>query len=174
MRSSLRLIRASLLAAFIALAISSTAAADLWVGGAEADGEGGAYIGLMGDDLGLIIGAVFNSDYSDSDVRDYPVPHYDYTNLGKKRIGSLVSLDLAYRLIPSNYGSLWIAGGITVYEESEIARSNITGWLYKQNEDNVIRPDAGIYYELPISESVGLVAGAHTELGGNLGLSFRY
>lgn len=174
MHVTFRLPSTIMLAISLALAIINTAAADVWVGGAEADGEGGAYAGLMGDELGFIIGAVFDSDYSDSEIRDYPVPHSDYTELGKKRIGSLISLDVAYRLLPGRYGSLWIAGGFTFYEESEIARSNITGWLYKQNEDNVIRPDAGVYYHLPVNHSMGIIAGAHTELGGSLGLSFRY
>ena len=155
--------------------LAEPASADAWLLGGSADGEGSVFAAATGEQRwGFGIGGVFNGDYSENQVLDYPIPHFSFRDLGEQQVGGLLSLDILYELLPSEYGSLWVSGGFSTYEERRLVRSTATGLIYSQSESTTVVGDVGAYYELSVTEKVGLVAGVHTELGALGGLTFSF
>ncbi|KAF0285823.1 hypothetical protein BA899_01200 [Spiribacter sp. SSL99] len=158
----------------LCLGIPTYASADAWLLGGSADGEGSIFAAATGERWGFGVGGVFNGDYSEGEVLDYPIPHSSYFDLGEQQVGGLLSLDVLYELMPSEYGSLWISGGFSTYEERQLVRSRATGWIYSQSKSTTVVADAGLYYELGLTDRVGFVAAAHTELGVLGGLTLEF
>ena len=156
------------------IVLTGPASADVWLLGGSSDGEGSILAAATGDRWGFGVGGVFNGDYSESEILDYPIPHSSYFDLGEQQVGGLVSLDVLYELLPSDYGSIWVSGGFSTYEKRRLVRSRATGLIYSQSKSTTVVADAGAYYELGLTDRVGLIAGAHTQLGVLGGLSFQF
>jgi len=166
-----------LIASFVCLVLlclPSYAFADAWFLGGSSDGEGSIFAAATSDRWGFGVGGVFNGDYSEGEVRDYPIPHSSYFGLGEQQVGGLVSLDVLYELLPSDYGSIWVSAGFSTYEERRLVRSRATGLIYSQSKSTTVVADAGAYYELGLTDRIGLIVGGHTQLGVLGGLSFQF
>ncbi len=100
--------------------------------------------GGRGTHWGFEVGAINDGQYSSREVLDYPVPHNDYTLLGKYKIGGTYGIDVLYYPLNWSSMSIGVSVGVYFYEEAEIARSNVTGWLYRQTSEGNIEPAWGI------------------------------
>lgn len=83
------------------------------------------------------ISIIFNSQYSEDDFLDTPIPHTDYTDLGDKRIGNTFGFDYAKILnldILSGLPKPYVGGGLYFGEKARIVKSNVTGWLWAQDK----------------------------------------
>lgn len=143
----------------------------LWI---SAGTESGFSLGVRGESVGLEFGGKQTSEYLDSELLDYPVPHSDYSGLGRKRIGNMLGLDLLGFYNFSSWLSLYAGIGGYVQEIREVARSNVTGWLYTQSrgEDGEFAVSGGLQ-AFP-SEKLLLGIGFHNVRGviGQVGIRF--
>jgi hypothetical protein len=100
--------------------------------------EGGAYtvtntVNLL---FGLGLPFTINRDETPSNLRDYEVPHWNFTDLGTRRKGEEVGLYAKFGIAPIKNFGLFIfgTGGFTSGKEIRLAQSNITGWYYTEEE----------------------------------------
>jgi len=84
--------------------------------------------------IAIGLGFIFGDDVP-SDLLDYPVPHEDYTDLGKRQKGNEYGIFVKYglELIENNNLFIFGLGGCSFAEEVDLARSNVTGWYYEQS-----------------------------------------
>lgn len=108
--------------------------AALWLS-VGAENEVSFTLGGRGEHWGIEIGGIDDGDYSSYEVLDYPVPHDYYENLGTHKIDGTYGIDILYYFVNMKNLSAGMCIGLYSYEEAEIARSNATGWLYKQTSD---------------------------------------
>lgn len=159
----------------IALTPLTANAAGGWIVGGNKNGDASIALGLHEQRWGFLLGVILNADYQEDDVLDYPVPHGNYTNLGEHRIGNQYAIDATYKLLAGSRHSLTVTAGLGVYEKAEIARSNATGWLYNQGEaDSGWVAEGGLYYAYQGGKNLGVVLGAHSQLGAQAGLLFSF
>ena len=82
--------------AMCSASISSSYADGLFVSAGrapDADGGGASLaFAMVKGHVGYGLGFVFNSEFSNKDLLDYPVPHNSYRNLGTKRTGNAIGL----------------------------------------------------------------------------------
>lgn len=86
--------------------------------------------------FGIGVPFTLGRDDTPSDLLEYPVPHWDYTRLGKKDKGEETGLYAKFGIEPVNRTGVFLLvyGGATWGREIELARSNVTGWYYQQSE----------------------------------------
>lgn len=119
-------------------------------------------IGLSGaNNWGIDLGAIFNSEYATSDVLDYPVPHSDYTMIGEKYVGHTFGMDVLYFLSNSDSFRPYIGAGFYVDGKKQLARSNLTGFIYTQSDKSTTTASGEIGFR------------SKTVSGRILGLSFN-
>lgn len=99
-------------------------------------------LGIASEEWAFSMGFIFNSEYNDKDFQDTPIPHTDYENLGEKRIGTTIGMDVlrSFRIAESNF-SIFTGGGLYFSKTANLVRSNVTGWLWAQNKSQ--RMDLG-------------------------------
>jgi len=157
--------------------LATTAQAEAWVSLGRASGEGGGTSLSVGGkgagNWGFGVGFVFNSDYSDANVLDYPVPHTNYTNLGVKRTGNTIGLDGYYFFSSSNIRP-YVGLGIYSSERKEIARSNVTGWYYNQGDKSKVQGAGEIGLQAETQNGLVFGAGYHSIRGGNISLGWKF
>jgi hypothetical protein len=127
--------------------------ADNWISAGSAPSPSGGGFSLSigtktSDTFGWGLGIVFNGEIAGDDVLDYPVPHNDYTNLGRKRTGNTIGLDALW--FPTGEATWRPYGGLGLYygKRADIAQSNVTGWYYTQKEKSALQLGAelGVQY----------------------------
>lgn len=106
-----------------------------WLSVGEMDGNTGFAVGFRGVDLGIEIGGINESDYSSSDMYDYPVPHTDFTDLGRQKVDSAIGFDVLGFYNASKRLSFF--GGLGVYfqEYRRVAESNLSFLLYTESQE---------------------------------------
>jgi hypothetical protein len=76
---------------------------------------------------------IFTSDVP-AGTLDYPVPHSDYTSLGRRQNDEWgFYVETGLEVIKDKGIFLFGLGGLTFIEEIEVAQSNVTGWYYEQS-----------------------------------------
>jgi len=92
---------------------------------------------LEGHDSLFAFGAtfIFNNEGLPSDTLDYPCPHGDYTDLGWRRDIPELGLFGKYGLEVIKDTGLFVTvlGGLSMADETRLARSRATGWYYEQD-----------------------------------------
>lgn len=148
MRKSIAISAISLIALLL-LASPAFAGGYLSFGGG---GGGKAEAGNFSFDLGgfpanYLFGIGFTYIFSGdvpSDILEYPVPHSDYTSLGKRQndeYGFFMKGGL--EVIKNRQIFLFGLAGLTFVEEIELAQSNVTGWYYEQSSSTKSNGIAG-------------------------------
>jgi len=148
-----RIIAAACLAASITPAIAqgqhTGAYTALTIGKASGeDGGTSGAIGFYGPHFGFEVGMIGNSEFAEGDALDYPVPHNYYTSLGTKRVGNTFGIDGLFFLGNSNSWHPFVGIGVYFGEKAEIARSDVTGWLYTQSSKSKteVAGSVGLHY----------------------------
>lgn len=166
----------ALLAATLAMA-SWHVRADGWIsaGSAPASSGGGfslAVASKSSENFGWGLGIVFNGEIAGNDVLEYPVPHNNYTNLGTKRTGNAIGLDALW--FPAGASAWRPYAGLGFYydKRAEIARSNVTGWLYKQQEKSALNMGGELGLQYLTSGGTLWGMGYHTIRGGFLSVGW--
>ncbi len=78
-------------------------------------------------------GSVIFTNNIPANVLDYPVPHWDYTNLGTRQTNeSALFVKGGLEVIKNQGVFIFLLGGFSFLEKIQLARSNITGWYYTQ------------------------------------------
>ncbi len=69
-------------------------------------------------------------------TNEYPVPHWNFTDLGSKKKGEENGfyLKVGFEPIPSSDIFLFALGGYSYGEEVRLAQSNVTGWYYEESK----------------------------------------
>lgn len=156
---------------------NSLAQADTWIsaGSAPASSGGGfslAVASKKSEKFGWGLGIVFNGEIAGNNVLDYPVPHNNYTNLGTQRTGNAIGLDALW--FPAGESAWRPYAGMGLYydKRAEIARSNVTGWHYKQQEKSAVLMggELGMQYRTAGGTLWGM--GYHTIRGGFLSVGW--
>ncbi len=121
------------------------------------------------------LGLVLNSEFSNKDLLDYPVPHNSYTNLGMKRTGNSIGLDVNY-LFSDDGATVRPYVGVGLYNspKKEIAQSNVTGWYYTQNDRGGISVGAEIGVLLSSERGLTIGVGFHTIRGANISIGSMF
>ena len=91
---------------------------------------------------------IFTSDIP-SGTLDYPVPHSDYTSLGRRQNDELgFYMKAGFQVITRKRIFIFGLWGLTFAEEIELAQSNVTGWYYEQSSsaDTSMMIGGGIAY----------------------------
>lgn len=86
--------------------------------------------------LGIGFPFTLGRDETPSDLLEYPVPHWDFTSLGKKYKGEEVGLYGKFGIEVAKRSRLFVLvyGGATWGKEIELAQSNVTRWHYQESE----------------------------------------
>ena len=86
--------------------------------------------------FGLGIPFTLGRDDTPSDLNEYPVPHYDFTSLGKRDKGEEAGLygKFGIELVNRTGVFLLVYGGATRAREIELAQSNVTRRYYQESE----------------------------------------
>ena len=98
--------------------------------------------------LGGGLTSIFSSDIP-SNILEYPVPHSDYTSLGRKQDDELgLYMKAGFQVITRKRIFIFGLLGLTFTEEIELAQSNVTGWYYEQSSstDTNMMIGGGIAY----------------------------
>lgn len=125
-------------------------------------------LGLASEKWLFSLGVIFNSEYSDDDFVDTPIPHTDYEDLGSQRIGNTIGFDISrqFRIDDSKF-SVFSGGGLYFGTLSNLVKSNTTGWLWAQDKKS--KMDAGVeigfFYGESDQTQIGL--SYHTIKGAN-------
>lgn len=102
--------------------------------------------------IGFGLSITFSADDIPSDILDYPCPHSDYTDLGKRQKENGFALFAKYGKALCQGKDLYVfaTGGLYFTEEIHLVRSKITGWYYTQSADDKFRAmfGAGLNYVL--------------------------
>ncbi len=86
--------------------------------------------------LGIGIPFTLGRDETPSDMLEYPVPHWDFTYLGKRYKGEEVGLYGKFGIEVGKRSGLFalVYAGGTWGKEIELAQSNVTRWHYQESE----------------------------------------
>lgn len=126
-------------------------------------------LGIGSDQWIFSLGVIFNSQYSNDEFQKSPIPHTDYQSLGEQRIGNTLGIDIlrSYRINESNF-SLYGGGGLYFGRKANLVKSNVTGWLWAQNEKSAtnVGVEAGLFYGEEASTQFGI--SYHTVKGASL------
>lgn len=127
--------------------------------------------------LAFGVGIIFNGDDVPSDTLEYPVPHWNYTDLGTKQDGPEIALFGKYGLevITNKRLFLFGLGGLSFAKEIELAQSNATGWYYEQSSSSKLNGvfGAGLSYFPPESKvSLSVEYDNRRGITGSLGYRF--
>ena len=163
--------------AVICAATASSSFADTWVsvGSAPSAEGGGTSLAFAtkgaNSNFGFGLGFVFNSEFGNKDLLDYPVPHSSYKNLGTKRTGNSVGLDGYYFFGDSTKIRPYVGLGIYNSPRKEIAQSTVTGWYYTQSTQSAVAVsgELGLQYVSDGGLTLGLgfnsIRGASLSIG---------
>jgi hypothetical protein len=165
-----------LITAAVGLFMAATAHSQTWIAlGSGPASEGGGTSLAFGtkrpdSNLGWGLGFVFNSEFADKNLMDYPVPHSSYTSLGSKRVGNAIGLDGYYFLGDSISLRPYVGMGIYRAPRKQLARSNVTGWYYTQSDDTsyFVSGELGLQFVSDGGTTFGL--GYHTIRGSNISI----
>ena len=143
------------------------------IGRTTTEGSGTtASIGFMNPQTnwGFQIGAVFNSEFSDKEVNDYPVPHSSYRTLGEKRTSNTIGVVAIYFLPVGD--SVKVSGSLGFYmgDSKEIAQSNVTGWYYNQGDKSKTKAAAGLGLHFGVTKEISIGVGYHSILGTSISI----
>lgn len=96
--------------------------------------------------IGLGLSIIFSADDIPSDTLDYPCPHGDYTNLGKRQKENAFALYGKYgkNFFLKRELYIFATSGLYFAEEIRLVRSNITGLHYTQAADDKYKALIGI------------------------------
>lgn len=87
---------------------------------------------------GLGFTAILNAGNVPDSTFDYPVPHWDFTDLGWRQedneYGGYALLGL--ELVPHSSLFVFGIGGVTAAKRIDLAQSNVTGWYYTEDTDH--------------------------------------
>lgn len=156
---------------FASEARAITPAAWLSVGGK--DGNTGFAVGFRGQELGVEIGGINESDYSSDDVFDYPAPSSFFTDLGEQKVDSAVGFDILGFYNPSKQVSFFGGLGLYFQEYRRIARSTAL-LLYTEAKDTEAEAAFSGGVQFFPSGSLMLGIGYHSirGLNGQIGMRF--
>lgn len=137
----------------------------------EEGGTSGA-VGFYGPRFGFEIGMVGNSEFDEGEALDYPVPHSDFRSLGTKRVGNTWGIDTLF-FLGGNTWRPFIGAGVYFSETAEIAKSNVTGWLYTESSKSKteLAGSVGMHYA---SNSIVIGVVYHTVRGPGATLGLRF
>lgn len=167
------------LSAVAACTLTFTASANEgWVSIGRANGEGAgtslSVAGFGASGFGMGLGVVFNSEFADKSVLDYPVPHTNYSNLGVKRTANTLGLDGYYAFNAGGSVRPYVGLGIYSGERKTIAQSNVTGWYYNQGNKNSTQGAAEVGLMGATDSGWLFGIGYHSVRGGNLSIGKRF
>lgn len=145
-----------------------------WLSVGAKDGNTGFAVGFRGQELGVEIGGINESDYSSDDIYDYPVPHLNFTDLGEQKVDSAVGFDVLGFYNPSKQVSLYGGLGLYFQEYRRIARSNLSALLYTEAKDTEAEAAFSGGVQFFPSGSLMLGIGYHSirGLNGQIGMRF--
>lgn len=127
--------------------------------------------------LGIGIPFTLGRDETPSDLLEYPVPHWDFTSLGKKYKGEEVGLygKFGIEAAPRSRIFILIYAGATWGKEIELAQSNVTRWYYQESETTKTYGliGGGIGY-FPKDLNLCLQLGFDNRLGVNAMIGFHW
>jgi hypothetical protein len=154
-------------------AIASCYAGETWLSiGKAASSEGGGTslaVGYRGaTNLALQLGVVFNSEFGDKEVLDYPVPHSSYRSLGTKRTGNTLGMDALYFINTDSFIRPYLGLGMYYGERKEIAQSTATGWYYTQGDKSKVSITGEAGLQAVTSGGFVFGAGYHSLRGPNI------
>lgn len=69
-----------------------------------------------------------------TDLLDYSIPHFDYTNLGKQSTTPLIGGDAIVSSNPSRRAYVYGGAGVYLRESVTVLQSNVTFWSYRSGE----------------------------------------
>lgn len=150
-------------------------AGDAWVsvGSASSSSGGGTSLSIAGKGAGrwgFGLGVVFNSEYSDSNVLDYPVPHSSYRSLGEKRVGNTLGMDGYYFLSESDTFRPYVGVGLYTNNKKTLAQSTVTNWIYTQKDSGGVLVSAEIGMQAKTSTGLIFGVGIHSVRGPNIAI----
>lgn len=158
------------------LTISTSSNAAYWLGlsqGGKHDATS-VSLGIRGDKWGGNMSAIFNSDYSTSDVLDYDTPHNNYIIVKKgAHIGNSIGFDLTRYFNFRENHSLYLGAGAYFSKQCDVARSNSTNWLYCHDKKTNIDSAISTGYMVKINE-LSLGVGYHSERGLDLMIGSKF
>lgn len=159
--------------AICATTASASYAGDWWVsaGSAPTSEGGGTSIAIAtkgSNNFGYGLGVVFNSEFSDKTLLDYPVPHNFYKNLGAKRTGNSIGLDGYYFLGDSKKVRPYVGMGLYYAPRAEVAQSTATGWYYTQSTKSAMTLSGELGLQFVSDSGYTFGAGYHTVRGANI------
>lgn len=168
-------------AIFAAVAASSYAdTMDAWVslGSAPSAGSGISSLAFStkgaNSRFGFGLGFVFNSEFSNKDLLDYPVPHSSFTNLGNKRTGNSVGLDGYYFFGNSAKVRPYVGLGIYTSPRKEIAQSTVTGWYYTQSTQASLAVSSELGLQFVSDRGLTVGFGYNSVRGANLSIGSAF
>lgn len=144
-----------------------------WVSGGKGD-EPSAAIGVREKNVGFEFGGLANSDWADTDILDYPVPHNSYTNLGEQNVGNTLGLDVLGFYNVHERVALYAGLGGYFSDKAVIARSNATGLYYTQSDESGFEAAASAGVQFKLGNRFLLGAGYHSIRGVNLQLGMTF
>lgn len=146
----------------------------VWLSAGTKNSNSSFALGGRLENLGFEIGGRTGGDYKKDDLLDYPVPHSDYTRLGKKSVDGNIGFDVLGFLSPLPQVSLYAGLGAYFQEYREVARSNVTGWQYTQSKTTETELSLSGGMQFFPSEMIMLGIGYHSSRGvnGQIGLRF--
>lgn len=107
-------------------------------GDAEAASFGVEFGGTQAIDNSIPFSVEISEVFTDNlpeGTLDYPIPHNNYRSLGKREDDEIgVLLKTGYNF--NKKITLQIGVGLLLVTEYEVVESNVTGWYYKQTEEN--------------------------------------
>lgn len=148
-------------------ATTNAESGSFWFSGGCVDGNGSVAIGFGGKNLGVEFGMIDDATLPVGTL-DYECPHWDYTSLGDKRLGSTAGFDLIGMLHLSDNVVLYGGPGLYWRQTGEVVRSNATGWLYTQTSDTTIDIACSGGIKFTLTEGTRLGIGYHSLRGTNL------
>ena len=123
------------------------------------------------------LNVIFDSEYSEKDFVDTPIPHSDFQDLGEKRIGNTIGLTVSrFFSLPENFPDLYLGGGFYSGRVSRIVKSNATGWLWSQDKKSKLdlAGEAGVVLGRQRSEKFFFGLGLNTFQGLNFNLFIKF
>ena len=145
-----------------------------WLSVGEKDGNTGFAVGFRGVDLGIELGGINESDYSSSDISDYPAPFTGFFDLGKQKVDSAIGIDVLGFYNASKQLSFYGGLGLYFQEYRRIAQDDVTLLLYTEAEETEAEAAFSGGIQFFPSNAVLLGIGYHSIRGinGQIGMRF--
>lgn len=161
------------------ITLSTAASAETWVSigkGPKSEGGGTSLaIGFKGaSNWGFALGGVFNSEYSSSDVLNYPVPHNNYTVLDEKRVDNSLGFDALYFIDASETVKPYVGLGLYTNNKKTLARSNSTGWIYTQHDTSGVVVSGEVGLQAKTASGLVFGIGFHNIRGASLSIGKQF